>query len=312
MTMILTVNGPESIWLMADRRLSYANTGALVTDDARKIMILETTDGVAVLGYAGLGRTAAGTEPADWMSACLRGRNLPLEQSLGVLADAMKSHLPRHLNPIPGVAGDPAHHLIATAFLGDVAKLFTINVDFGPHKGSYQFRYLRRVVGDPTSAKPRAPRFCLGGSGGLYLNRKKDWARSLLRVVRAYDRGQASSDAVADHLAKLNHQVHSEIPDKSVGPRCIIAWRNRKNGIHKGGGGHAFFTGTARDANTPHLPHVCVGLDAGAILPILLKTSMARFEAMRKGHPVDDVELETKKLNEKVARLPHSPDETLR
>lgn len=51
-------------------------------DDARKVMIPETTDAVAILGYAGLGATALGTEPADWMSNVLRGQNLPLEQSL--------------------------------------------------------------------------------------------------------------------------------------------------------------------------------------------------------------------------------------
>ena len=70
MTLVLTVNGPETIWLLADRRLSYE--GRSPKDDARKVMFLETTDGVAILGYAGLGATARGTEPADWMSAVLR------------------------------------------------------------------------------------------------------------------------------------------------------------------------------------------------------------------------------------------------
>jgi len=87
-TLISTVNGPETIWLLADRRLSYKHKRP--RDDARKIMCLETSDAVALIGYAGLGATARGTEPADWMSAVLRGRNLPLEQSLGVLTDALK------------------------------------------------------------------------------------------------------------------------------------------------------------------------------------------------------------------------------
>lgn len=87
-TLVLTVNSRESIWLLADRRLSFK--ARMPRDDARKVMFLETTDGVAILGYAGLGATALGTEPADWMSAVLRGRNLPLEQCLGALAEAMK------------------------------------------------------------------------------------------------------------------------------------------------------------------------------------------------------------------------------
>ena len=95
MTLVMTVNGRESIWLLADRRLSFKARSP--KEDGRKVMFLETTDGVAILGYAGLGATALGTEPADWMSAVLRGRNLPLEQSLGVLAEAIKKQLPRHL-----------------------------------------------------------------------------------------------------------------------------------------------------------------------------------------------------------------------
>jgi hypothetical protein len=54
-------------------------------------MFLETTDDVAILGYAGLGATALGTKPADWMSAVLRGRNLPLEKSLEVLAETFNN-----------------------------------------------------------------------------------------------------------------------------------------------------------------------------------------------------------------------------
>ena len=109
-TLVVAVNGPESIWLLADRRLSYKNRPP--KDDARKVMFLETTDGVAILGYAGLGATALGTEPSDWMSAVLRGRNLPLEQSLGVLAEAMKKQLPRHIVRMP-VDGRPAHNVVA-------------------------------------------------------------------------------------------------------------------------------------------------------------------------------------------------------
>jgi len=134
-TLILTINGPESIWLLADRRLSAK--GRAFRDDARKTMFLETTDGVAILGCAGLGATARGTEPADWMSAVLRGRNLPLERSLDVLAEAMRTQFPRHLDQMPGVGSRPAHRVIATAFLGGEAKLYTINADLAPDQKSY-------------------------------------------------------------------------------------------------------------------------------------------------------------------------------
>jgi len=65
--------------------------------------------GWLLLEYAGLGDTAK-TEPADWMSAVLRGRNLPLEQSIGILAEAVKAQLPRHLSP-----RIPQHHVLIPA-----------------------------------------------------------------------------------------------------------------------------------------------------------------------------------------------------
>jgi hypothetical protein len=65
-------------------------------------MFLETRDGVAILAYAGLGATATGVEPADWMSAVLRGRNWLLEPALAAVADALKREFPRHLVQLQG------------------------------------------------------------------------------------------------------------------------------------------------------------------------------------------------------------------
>jgi hypothetical protein len=58
-TLVLTVNGFDSIWLPADRRISYKDHAP--KDDAGKVMFLDTTDGVAILGYAGLGATTLGS-----------------------------------------------------------------------------------------------------------------------------------------------------------------------------------------------------------------------------------------------------------
>lgn len=160
MTLIVTANGPESIWLLGDRRLSY--NGHPPKDDARKAMFLETTDGIAILGYAGLGATDLGTEPADWMSAVLRGRNLPLEQSLHVLAEAMKKQLPPHMVKMPG-SGGPAHNVIVPASLGNEPRLYTIDRVFSPDHKSYRFRYARQVIHKPTSTAPRTPRLGIGG-----------------------------------------------------------------------------------------------------------------------------------------------------
>lgn len=311
MTLVVTINGPETIWLLADRRLSRG--GQPWKEDARKVMFLETTDGVAILGYAGLGATALGTEPSDWMSAVLRARNFPLEQSLGALAEAMKKQFPRHMVRMPGA---PAHNIIVPAFFGGEPRLYTIDLAFGPDRKSYAFRYTRHAVGTTT----RPPRMGLGGTGGIYLLQQKDkkWIRSLLRVVKANARGQVFPDVVADHLADLNYEVSRRLSDKSVplgvrdtvGPNCIAAWRHRKGGVHDGGGGHEFYTGTTRDASSPSVPTIARGIDVSALVALEMPHVIKMFEAMRAGEP--PVEENKDEINARLARLPDKPDESLR
>ncbi|MBI3704769.1 MAG: hypothetical protein HY244_13220 [Rhizobiales bacterium] len=305
MTLILTINGPNSIWMLADRRLSYA--AGPPRDDARKVMLLEATDGDAILGYAGLGATARGTEPADWMSAVLRGRNMSLEQSLGVLARALKEQLPSHMAQMPSGNGGPSHSVLIPAFLGNESRLYTIDLIFTSDRKKSWFVYNRRVVDKTT----RAPRLAIAGSGVPYLQRNKGWIRSLLRVIRAYDSGHASEVAVADYLAKLNYEVHLGMSEKTVGPRCIVAHRNSKRSIRKGGGGHLFYTGTTRDTNHPSLPSIVTGMDFDALVKVLMPHAAKMSEATLSGQsepPNDD------EINSEWARLSHShkPDENLR
>src|SRR4051812_29706931 len=125
MTLVFGAMSKHTIWLMADRRLS--KRGRTPQDDARKVLFLETIDGVAILGYAGLGATARGTEPSDWMSRVLRGRNWTLEQSLGAIADAMQKELPPHLRFVsPGNVS--VHHVIVPAFVGSLPRLYSIDL----------------------------------------------------------------------------------------------------------------------------------------------------------------------------------------
>jgi hypothetical protein len=297
-TLILTVNGPETIWLLADRRLSYK--GRPPKDDAHKVMFLETADAVAILGYAGLGATALGTEPADWMSAVLRGRNLPLEQSLGVLADAINRKFPGHVARL--ALPEPAHNVIISAFLGGEARLYTITLVVAPDRKTYRFGYARHLGGRLEPLNTRPPRMTVSEDGGLYLDRNwsKQWRRNLLCVVSAHDRGRVTSRAVANHLAKLNNDVHRNV--ESVGPRCIVVWRHRVS-VHGRAGGHCFYTGTTEE-RSESLATIVTGIDMQALckmqLPIFQK-------ARRTGRPMDSADIKAG-----LARLPDKPDENLR
>jgi len=307
-TLIVTVNGPDTIWLLADRRLSAR--GRRPNENGRKLMFLETTDGVAILGYAGLGATTGGTEPADWMSAVLRGRNMPLEQSLSVLAGALQRQFPRHLLRLAG-PNPPVHNILIPAFVGASAHLYSIDMVFAHDRKSYKFRYTRHVVGGVGAKAGRTPRIGLAGSGLTQLMGKRQWARELLRLVRACDMQKISHNVVADHFATINHQVHLGATDGSVGPRCIVAWRNRKDGPHKGGGGQRYYTSKTLDRDAPALPSISNGMDVRALVNAIWPHMMASMP--KPGESKGSLpELDVNALNAALAKLPEAPDETLK
>lgn len=303
MTLIVTINGPETIWLLADRRLSFP--GKLPKDDARKLMSLQTTDGVALLGYAGLGSTSFGTEPADWMHAVLRGRNLPLEQSLGVLASAIMKQFPKHL-ALMARYGVPAHSVVIPAFIGNEARLYTIDLGLRQDRKTYGFRYTRHTGKRITA--PRTPRLAAGGSGALYLMKNKKWIRPLLRLVRACDRLKIAPLRVADHLAAINNEVHAHTTDGSVGPRCIVAWRHRTNGVHKAGSAQHFYTGTARDRNSTLIPTIATGIDISGVIKVT--QPYLKLLDIPPGQPALQIGIDS--LNSDLARLPTEPNEELK
>jgi hypothetical protein len=303
-TLILTVNGPETHWMLADRRLSYR--GRPPKDDARKMMVLQAEDGHALLGYAGLGATAGGTEPADWMSAVLRGRKGPLEILLAILFKAMIPQFPKHMRFMLGI---PAHRILIAAFLNKEARLYRLDLEFNPDRSPRLLTLARETEINFT----RVPRVEATGSGAAYLGKTKNkWMRGLLRMVKAHDRGQVSPLAVADYLANLNYEVHQNDKNGWVGPRCIVAWQRKE-----GGGSNQSYTGTVRDRmsfaefrdrNDPlMIPTIMAGADAvaAAMKPFFL----ANVQAVVTGQPAKDYQDE---INKAFARIPRTPDEKLR
>lgn len=305
MTLILSVNGKETIWMLADRRLT-SNCGP--QDDARKIMLLDTKDGTAILGYAGLGKTAHGTEPSDWMSSVLRGRNLPLEHSLKILAEVMTRQLPKHLT-LGTRNGFLRHNIVCPAFVGDEVRLYTIDLAVSSDFQRCKFKITRHFNRSKTGLSVGLPRMFAAGTGGHYLCQNRGWVKEFLPIVRASDKGKVTDEFVADYLAKINYKVHQELPDKSVGSRCIVAWRHRKNNNHKGGGAHLFYTETIRDKYSPSLPAISNGMDVGNLCNILFK-HMER--PMRDSLETGVLEgLYTDELKDEISKLPDQPDENL-
>jgi hypothetical protein len=295
MTLILAITGRKSIWMLADRRLVVG--GRPVKEDARKIMFLDTSDGLAILGYAGLGATPRGTEPADWMARVLRGRNVPLEQALGFVADAMKDQFRQHVQSFPRQF---SHIVVVPSFVGGKPRLYSIGWSPSQDRRMAKYHYTRHVIDLAVRATPR---LAVDGSGGAYLYRRGKfdvaWRRQLLKLVNAHDAGRIKAPTVADQLARLNLEVHRGIGNPTVGPRCIVAWRDCN-----GGGGQQFYDGTQIDRrSSAPLPRIVRGTD----LVALLKIAIRHLEAMRTGRPLDEGE-----VNAQLALLPDTPDEVLR
>lgn len=307
MTLILAVNGRNSIWMAADRRLSIG--GRSVKEDACKMLALETVDGVALVGYAGLGATIRGTQPSDWMSAALRGLNLPMEALLGCLADAMRRQLPRHLRQTRGT--QPLDHVtLATAIVNGETRLYCIGLRVQGGQANVLTICERVFTEANRDRRPRVSRMAAAGSGYAALCASSQWRRELLRIVKAADAGRVHPIAVADELASINLMASQRTRDGSVGERCIVAWRNRGGGPHKDGGGSQFYERRRRADRTEMLPTLAQGGDLRALVDVLAKHMRPVVEAFAAGK----VSQEPSKvdINADLSRLPQGPDRELR
>lgn len=306
MTLVLAVLGTESVWMLADRRLSYG--AGRFRDDAKKVMSLDTPESTSILGYAGLGATAVGTEPGEWMSAVLRNGDLTLEQSLLVIARAMQRELPSHLETLPAEAGR-SHHLLAVGFVGDEARMYSLDMEL-PAEIDKPVLFLRRILYVISPSVARTPSFAMAGSGVGALTRDAAWQRHIRRLVRAHDRGKIGAEVVAKELAAICAKVAGQVSDKSVGTDCIVVWRYRKSGPKKGGGGHLYYSDGLPCGEHPSIPSIVSGMDITAMLRVL--SPLLLGDARRALAGEADLQWNKTEVDAALARLPDAPDERLR
>lgn len=232
MTLIVAALGKKSIWMMADRRISFAQYPA--RDDARKIVKLETFDGSALLGYAGLGCTELGSEPSDWMANCLHGANLSLENSLTILSIAAFNHLPKHLSALR-LAGDTTHSICIAALCENEPRFYSIDLARANGQALYCTRFVRHSAA-LHGTKSNGPRVSVCGSGQQHLVKDSRWARDLLNLIKAHEAGRISAQTVASSFSQINLRVARS--ERTVSENCIVAWQ-----YASGGGSQATYDG---------------------------------------------------------------------
>lgn len=276
-------------------------------DDSRKITFVDSNEDTAILGYSGLGITALGTEPCDWMSGVLRGRVRTIEESLAFLADAVKSQLVPHLHKLPGDI--IAHHIYAPCMITEQPKFYTIDYGYNRLTSQEFFRFTRHIRQSENSAAELTPRIGVSGSGAMFLRRNLRWKRPLLSLVSANDRGRISPIVLADHIASICYDSHLGTADSTVGHRCIVAWRYRRHGYHRGGGGHRCYTDGVRERNVPPLPSVANGIDVGAFS----RGEMEYVHGMVAKNHGEFASFDMADLwSAVIEKLPSDPDQTLK
>jgi hypothetical protein len=299
LTLVFGVATAESIWLLADRRLTRGNK--TYRDDSIKMVVLDALDGVALLGYAGLGETPGGTEPSEWMSRVLRGRRLAVERSLEVLAGAASEQLPKHLK-------ESGHVIASVAIVDGQPRVYTIEV--GPKPGQLLCRRLVYKSGWP-------PPFICVGTGEVYLRRHLDESRQrdLLRLVKACNKGKVSPLAVCDYLAWLNYEASIFV--STVGADCVAMSRFNMSRFKAGsprqrlGNALVAYVGTQR-TTTPNLPTISRGMDMKAMGEIFGKQfedGIAAYHAGTASSPFERVD--PGRALAEFDKLPWQPDEGL-
>lgn len=306
MTLILAATGKKSIWVLADTRLTYGR--GVFSDSGEKLLRLETSDGVAILGYAGLGATSEGTQPSTWMANVLRGRNVPLEHALSFLATAAKSQLPPHLTHINSQTG-PFHAIVAAAIVAGEPRIYTIRLQVSDDRRALGFEFNRELQRKPGSNYRFTPRFVATGSGALAIPAPSTDLDLLKKLIHRAERRQQRPQTVASFMARMNQKASKLVADKTVGKRCMVAWHIHRNGDEQESGLVAF-NGTLRERRSYKIQTIQRGTDINALISLVWDHLNDQYRSA--GNNWKGVRIDEEKFNESTRLLPRDPDENLR
>lgn len=254
MTLIIALHGKSSVWLLADRRLTWPNRRL---DNACKLITLTAMDGRGIMAYSGLGSSSKGTEPSEWMRDILIGHpGATVEQSLSLIWNAMKRELPKHLALMKGAQ---IHQLMATAIVNDQVRFYGAALELQP--GMKTSGYCSLISADERGVPPR---LCFAGSGSFSMPTLSSWDRDLFRTLAAFEAGKVGARNITDRLARINYLT--SLRDASVSPESIVVWSK------VGGGGETlFYAGEEITEQDRPVANIWDGKDLNDIISILIR-----------------------------------------
>jgi hypothetical protein len=271
MTFAMAMRGKRSIWMIADRRLTFPDR---TSDDACKIIGIKGSDGEALIGYSGLGRSSRGTEPSIWMTDILASLpNGSLEDYIVSLFNSMATEMPVHLSTL---GGSHAQNVIVSALVEGKPLLYSMGILAGAD-GRISRKSITRYEVERNG--PDHPRFAMVGSGMRYVQRWRDkWYRPTLKMLDKFERNETSAVSVADKLADINVRVSRE--DPMVSQESIVMWRHD-------GGSHQFYSGLQRIADDKPIPMIFNGMDVQKLAQAHMLGMQPSIEAFKRGEDFD-------------------------
>jgi hypothetical protein len=251
MTLSIGAITRNELWLIADRRISYADKAPW--DDAAKLFQLTATDGSMLVSYAGLGVTVGGMEPSEWLRNSLRNLKMTVEQARWFIADLVQREFAPQMKTIAWAS--PGHCFQLLCSVGGKTSAYYIGLLLDGKTGEVR---MEKKVALVDLHRPRGPKTCIQVFG----TKLSKWEfREVQRAISERASGRLSPSATAKALAAVNFGVASRLSTKTVGERCIVTFKDGQ-----GGGQSWFFTGTTQDKKSPGFPLVVAGIDMQALL----------------------------------------------
>jgi hypothetical protein len=280
MTQLLAFTSKTSVWLAADRRLTFERG---LRDDAFKVFRLDTDDARCLIAYSGIGRTAGSTEISEWLPLITRGRRLTLLNALSDIAAIADHHLRPHLGQ-----RIPFHIFLIMAVEEHSISVYRIEINL-----NFPKPLIHRVLPNSESLLP--PRFVFTGSGGAYIRvHERHQVRSIWRLLKQLDQGQPAASCIARHIGSMMTRISSNC--SGVSPSCIVSAITRNSFS-----GHYYLEKDTIQTNTPMMPTVSHGMDISQLARSLQK-AMAAGEIDAITGIVDEA-----KLKARTHRLDNAP-----
>jgi len=217
MTFAVVLSSRTAIWACADRQLTVRQSAPHSSKAGVKITCIETSDGMALLTYAGIGRVHD-TQVSRWVYRTLRGINMSLERSLEHVWSAGQRRLLGHAR-----RAGTGHLFIASAIRDGKHYVYVIDL-------------LKQDAPQVIRIEPRTRtnvKIAIAGSGALVAQRyETSRMRQLGRLVRQYERANISAAFIASQLAALNVTVSKrarEAGDNTISAESVVIHRHPKS-----------------------------------------------------------------------------------